>query len=140
MAQMDEDLVAAAREVMVRSYSPYSGYRVGAALLTADGTVVSGCNVESVSYGLSMCAERVAVGRAIAGGYREFRAIAVVTDGSEDVTPCGACRQVLAEFAPNLRVVLEGAGERRVRSLESLLPEPFEAPPNWRAQRDETGT
>jgi len=77
----DDQLMAVARKAMTRSHSPYSGYRVGSALLTSDGTMVSGCNVENVSYGLTMCAERVALGRAIAQGHRSFRAIAIATDG-----------------------------------------------------------
>jgi len=136
----DAGLIAAAREAMERAYSPYSGYRVGAALLTAGGSVVSGCNVENVSYGLTMCAERVAVGRAVALGHTKYRAIAIVTDGSAAVSPCGGCRQVLAEFAPDLKVVSQGLEERHVWSLTELLPEPFEAPPAWRGRKDEEGT
>ena len=136
----DDQLMAVARKAMTRSHSPYSGYRVGSALLTSDGTMVSGCNVENVSYGLTMCAERVALGRAIAQGHRSFRAIAIATDGSADLTPCGACRQVLAEFAPDLKVVTEGSGERRVWTLSALLPEPFTAPPDWHVRKDEKGT
>jgi cytidine deaminase len=121
----DEELVGLARECMRRSYSPYSGYRVGAALLCRDGSVVTACNVENVSYGLTMCAERVAVARAVSEGQRDFVAIAITSDGSEAVTPCGACRQVLAEFALDLRVVSQGTGRRRTRILRELLPEPF---------------
>jgi len=126
-----------AREAMEQAYAPYSGYRVGAALLATDGVVFTGCNVENVSYGLTVCAERAAVARAVVEGRRDFATIAIVTDGSADVTPCGACRQVLAEFAPDLRVVSEGAEARRERSLRALLPEPFVAPPGWRARQDE---
>ena len=133
----DEQLVALARDVMRRSYSPYSGYRVGAALLARDGSLVTACNVENVSYGLTMCAERVAVARAVSEGKRDFVAIAIATDGSETVTPCGACRQVLAEFAPALRVVSEGTGMRRVRTLSELLPDPFAAPPRGRVEKDD---
>ena len=131
---MDDDaLISVAREALERAYAPYSGYRVGAALLGEDGSVVTGSNVENVSYGLTMCAERVAVGKAVSEGVRRFVAVAVVTDGSASVTPCGACRQVLAEFAPDLRVICEGSTERRDWTLGELLPEPFEAPPEWRA-------
>lgn len=135
----DERLLAHARETMERAYAPYSGYRVGAALLASDGSVVTGCNVENVSYGLTMCAERAAVARALAEGRRGFRAIAITTDGSATIVPCGACRQVLAEFAPNMRVVSEGLGARRTWSLDELLPEPFEAPPEW-GRKDDEGT
>ena len=133
----DDQLIARARESMQRAYSPYSGYRVGAAILTDDGSVVTGCNVENVSYGLTVCAERGAVARAIAEGNRGFRTIAITTDGSAAVTPCGACRQVLAEFAPDLRVISEGLEVRHEWSLRELLPEPFEAPPERRGRKDQ---
>jgi cytidine deaminase len=135
----DERLLALAREGMERAYSPYSGYRVGAALLASDGSVVTGCNVENVSYGLTVCAERNAVARAVAEGKRSFTTIAITTDGSAAIQPCGACRQVLAEFAPDLRVVSQGRETRDEWSLRELLPEPFEAPPEWRARKDEEG-
>lgn len=132
----DERLIALARESMARAYAPYSGYRVGAALLTGDGSVVTGCNVENVSYGLTMCAERAAVARAVAEGKSGFRTIAIATDGSAAISPCGACRQVLAEFDPKMRVVSEGAGERHEWSLGELLPDPFEAPPGGWGRKD----
>lgn len=136
----DEHLITLAREGMERSYSPYSGYRVGAALLTGDGSVVTACNVENVSYGLTVCAERAAVTRAIAEGKGGFVTIAIATDGLAAIAPCGACRQVLAEFSPDLRVVSEGLSARRTWSLRDLLPDPFEAPPGWPGQKDEEGT
>ena len=135
----DSTLLERAREVMQRAYSPYSGYRVGAAILTEDGAVVTGCNVENVSYGLTVCAERAAVARAVGDGRRDFRTIAITTDGSGAIVPCGACRQVLAEFAPDIRVVSEGLETRSEWSLTELLPQPFEAPPLRRSQKDEEG-
>ncbi|UCC62742.1 MAG: cytidine deaminase [Anaerolineae bacterium] len=120
-------LIAAAREACQRAYAPYSGFCVGAALQTSSGRVFTGCNVENASYGLTICAERVAVGKAVAEGERNFDAIAIVSKGG--FMPCGACRQVLAEFNPDLRVIvadLEGSqGHNREFRLSELLPEAF---------------
>ena len=122
----EEALLLAARAVLERAHSPYSGVRVGAALLDSEGRVHLGCNVENASYGLTVCAERTAVGRAVAEGVRSFAAIAIATNLPHLLTPCGACRQVLSEFAPDLRVICEGAGgERKAWSLDQLLPEAF---------------
>lgn len=106
------------------AYAPYSHFRVGAALLAGDGTIYVGCNVENASYGLTVCAERNAVAHAVASGARDFVAILVVTENG--VTPCGACRQVLAEFNPQMAVILvDGVGNRRAYSLADLLPAAF---------------
>ena len=135
---MDDDgLVALARASKARAYAPYSGYRVGAALLAEDGTVYTGCNVENASYGLSVCAERVAVLRAVAEGRTRFRTLAVTTDDDTAVTPCGACRQVLHEVAPDLNVVSEGGVERRRWSLSQLLPDPFASARAAAGRKDE---
>jgi cytidine deaminase len=120
-----EDLLRQAREAREHAYAPYSGFRVGAALLCDDGTVFHGSNVENVSYGLTICAERGAVSAAVAAGARSFRAIAVVTDAEQVVWPCGACRQVLAEFAPSMTVLAEANGRREEKTLEELLPARF---------------
>ncbi len=124
--QHHERLVAAALEAQGRAYAPYSQFRVGAALLTSDGRVISGCNVENASYGLTVCAERVAVGAAVAAGIQRFAALAVAASGA--VTPCGACRQVLAEFAPNLPILLvdsDQPGRLVETNLGVLLPAAF---------------
>ena len=123
-----EALLAAAREAAGRAYVPYSGFPVGAAVLTADGTVVTGCNVENASYGLTVCGERVAVWAAATAGHRAIRAVAVATPASLGATPCGACRQVLNEFAPadaELVVLLDGEGGPEQIPLSALLPRSF---------------
>ncbi|MFZ5898166.1 MAG: cytidine deaminase [Bacillota bacterium] len=122
----NEELVKAALQARTRAYAPYSGFRVGVALLTAGGRVFTGCNVENASYGLTMCAERVAVGKAVSDGEREFVAIAVAGNGQEKCLPCGACRQVLAEFAPDLAVIAANEyGGYTVKRLSELLPQSF---------------
>ena len=121
-----ESLCAQARAVADRAYAPASNFHVGAALLATDGRTFVGCNVENSSYGLTVCAERNAVARAVADGARDFEAVVVYTQLSSPGSPCGACRQVLAEFSPNMRVVLIGDGEERVdTTLDALLPRAF---------------
>jgi cytidine deaminase len=116
-----EKLVDAAWRVRDAAYAPYSNFAVGAALLAADGRVFVGCNVENISYGLTNCAERVAIGAAVAAGVREFAAVAVVADTGVPISPCGACRQVLAEFGVPL-VILANRKEHLQFRLEELLP------------------
>jgi cytidine deaminase len=119
---MDWDsLVEAAWQARDRAYAPYSNFHVGAALLAADGRIFAGCNVENISYGLTNCAERVAIGAAVAAGVREFLAVAVVADTGVPISPCGACRQVLAEFGVPL-VMLANRATREQFRLEELLP------------------
>ena len=119
-----EELIGLAQEARQRAYAPYSHFAVGAALLARSGKVYSGCNVENVSYGLSICAERAAVFKAVSEGEREFEALAVVT--SCGGSPCGACRQVLAEFGSDVTVyVADAEGRYRTFTVEELLPEAF---------------
>ncbi|MCS6799463.1 MAG: cytidine deaminase [Myxococcota bacterium] len=119
-------LLAAARAARAHAHAPYSRFAVGAAVLAADGRIYAGCNVENASYGLSMCAERNALAAAIAAGARSLRAVAVIAPGPPVATPCGACRQVLAELAPRAAVLCASLDGRRLRtSVSSLLPRAF---------------
>ena len=121
----DAELLALARLAMENSYSPYSHYAVGAALLSADGRVFQGCNIENASFGLTNCAERTALFKAVSEGARDFTAIAIASNGSAPY-PCGACRQALNEFAPGLRVLVTwGEGEVDETTLPALLPHGF---------------
>jgi len=127
---MDRDvLLARARAVRERAYAPYSGFRVGAVLLGESGRLFEGCNVENASFGLTICAERAAVAAAVAAGETRFRALALVTGGPAPVAPCGACRQVLVEFEPELQVWAECEGVQVQWTLDQLLPEPFRGIP-----------
>jgi cytidine deaminase len=122
----DRELLELAREAVERSYAPYSAYRVGAALETADGTVFTGCNVENANYSNSVHAEELAISKAVEAGHREFERVAVSSDRRDGVTPCGMCRQSLAEFCEeSFRVICEGkegAGPV-VYTLGDLLPD-----------------
>ncbi len=119
------DLVARAREAMRNAWAPYSEFRVGAAIEAADGRVFVGCNVESASYGLTICAERMALGAAVAAGARSLRRVAVTTEVEPPAAPCGACRQLLAEFGLNLEVIAVGPASERRWTLAALLPDAF---------------
>jgi cytidine deaminase len=122
----DEELVRVASLARQRAHAPYSKYKVGAAIRTKRNKVHSGANVENASYGLTVCAERTAAFAAVNAGDTAFDTIAIVIDDERLPTPCGACRQVLAEFSPHMRVILATAGgKRKVTSLRDLLPDPF---------------
>jgi cytidine deaminase len=118
-----DELVATAREARENAYSPYSKFKVGAALRTASGRIFRGCNVENLSFGLTICAERNAVFAAVAAGETQFEAIAVVADSVQPVTPCGACRQVLIEFSGDLQIVSANLQDQRYETtIAALLP------------------
>jgi len=118
------ELVDLAREARDKAYAPYSGFAVGAALLAKSGRIYSGCNVENASYGLSICAERVAIFKAVCAGEQQFEALAVASETL--ATPCGACRQVLAEFGLDIQVIVAGLEEEReVYTVGDLLPVSF---------------
>jgi cytidine deaminase len=122
---MKNELREAASHARSQAYAPYSEFRVGAALLTASGVIVSGCNVENLSFGLTMCAERVCGRKAIAQGEKTFQTLAIIADSETSIVPCGACRQVLAEFAPSLLITSwTVAGLSQEFSLAELLPLP----------------
>ena len=125
-----EPLLAAALEVRRNSHSPYSRFAVGAALLTEDGVIFSGANVENRSFGVTLCAERSAFAAAVSAGHRHFRGVAIVTDTSPPGPPCGLCRETMTEFcAPGMPILLSNPqGERRWTTMGDLFPEPFRFP------------
>ena len=121
--QIEVKCAEAAATVRNHAYAPYSKFSVGAALLTSANRIFSGCNVENISFGLTMCAERVALGAALAAGERNFCLLTLVADSDEPIVPCGACRQVLAEFSPSLRIVSSNlSGQKAEFRLDQLLP------------------
>lgn len=123
-----QSLIAAARRAREHAVADFSKFKVGAALETAAGTIVTGCNVENATYGLTICAERVAMFKALSEGHRSFTRIAIVANTDEPTPPCGACRQILWEFGGDLEIVLANlADEKGVHRLMDLLPLPFDA-------------
>ena len=121
-----EELINKAVAAKEQAYAPYSRFRVGAAVLTEEGRCYTGCNVENASYGLTCCAERVAIFNAVAGGERRLQAIAIISDSEKYITPCGACRQVLIEFNPAMKVIMaDREGKYREATAAELLPESF---------------
>lgn len=120
------ELIEKAKEAMIYAYAPYSKFKVGAVVMTDDGSLFNGCNAENVSLGLSMCAERIAIYKAVSAGYRNFQILAVVCDTREPCTPCGACRQVMVEFSPEMDVVMANLHQEiRVKKAKDLLPDAF---------------
>ncbi|MGM0492804.1 MAG: cytidine deaminase [Armatimonadota bacterium] len=120
-----ERLIGAARTARERAVAPYSNFPVGAAVMCADGRVFEGCNIENAAYGLTICAERVALFSAVAAGCRQIDAIAIAGPDDEPLSPCGSCRQVMMELAPDADVIMAGETERRTRTVTDLLPEAF---------------
>ena len=128
MKSRKEELIVVANASRRRAYAPYSRFRVGAAIEATSGRVYTGCNIENSSYGLTICAERTAIFKAISEGERNFRAIAIVADGSDFTPPCGACRQVLFDLAGNIDIIMTNAkGRIRVTKLKNLLPMAFDS-------------
>ncbi len=123
-----QKLIEAAKRAKNNSYSPYSNFRVGAALLSKTGKIFTGCNIENSSYSLTICAERTAIFKAISEGQRKFRAIAISSDMKEIIPPCGACRQVLMDLASDIDVILCGSDKKPIIiKLSKLLPMPFDS-------------
>jgi len=119
-------LIEKAKEARLKAYAPYSKFIVGSAVMTDDGFIFTGCNVENISFGLSICAERVAIFKAISAGYQKFKAIAIVGDTRGPCVPCGACRQVMIEFSPEMDVIMTNLqNEIKIQKAKELLPNAF---------------
>ena len=128
MAISERELIAAARQARRHARAAFSSFKVGAALETRDGAIVTGCNIENATYGLTICAESVAMFKAVSEGHRHFRRVAIVADTQSPTPPCGACRQILWEFGGDLEVVLANLRRQHGRyRLGDLLPLPFDA-------------
>ncbi|MBU1035561.1 cytidine deaminase [bacterium] len=119
-------LIKEAEKARKRAYTPYSKFQVGAAVLCADGKIFSGCNIENASFGLTVCAERVAIFKAISEGSTKFEAIAVIGDTDKPCSPCGACRQVISEFSEDIPLIMANLkGDVKIKKIKELLPEAF---------------
>ena len=122
----DRELIDISKAAQKNSYSPYSNFKVGAALLCSDHSIYTGCNIENATYGATNCAERTAVFKAVSEGKRSFEAIAITSSGGGLTFPCGICRQVLGEFSPEIKVILENTdGSLQTFTLNELLPHCF---------------
>jgi len=127
MKHTEDELIAAAADVRKRAYAPYSNFKVGAAVETENGDIYTGCNVESASYGLTVCAERVAIWKAVSEGEKEFTEIAVVVDTEELTPPCGVCRQIIWEFCNDIPVIFANLkGDSEIVQMSELLPRAFD--------------
>lgn len=124
--RMIQKLIEVAKEASEKAYAPYSNYKVGASILTKSGKIYSGCNIENASFGATVCAERVAIFKAVSEGEREFEMIAIYIDDEKNIpSPCGICRQVMMEFSPEIKIVLSNGKEYKIFNLVELLPYPF---------------
>ncbi len=118
-------LIQHARQAQRSAYASYSNFHVGAAVMTDEGEIFDGCNIENSSYSLTICAERTAVFKAVSAGKKKFRSIAITSDDQGFITPCGACRQVLSEFSPHMEIILTAAsGKKKITTLDKLFPTP----------------
>ena len=136
MAKLSQELVGKAQQAKKRAYVPYSQFPVGAALLASNGRIYTGCNVEISSYGLTICAERTAIFKAISEGERNFKAIAIVSNDPEIISPCGACRQVLWDLAGNIDVIMSTPkGKTKTQKLKTLIPYAFDSKNLKRTQK-----
>ncbi len=120
-----EELISLAKKACDNAYAPYSKFNVGAALLTKNGKIFTGSNIENASYGATVCAERVAIFKAVSEGEREFESIAIYTNTDELSFPCGICRQVMIEFSKDLIIILSNEKEKKIYTLKEILPYPF---------------
>ena len=126
ISNAQKELYDTAREAITHSYSPHSKFAVGAALLTENGDRITGCNIENASFGLTMCAERVAVFKAVSDGHKNFKAIAIACESAANCPPCGACLQVLLEFAPEITIIYpDNSGDVIARKISEMLPHGF---------------
>ena len=124
-----DKLIAEAKMAREKAYAPYSNFKVGAAVLTSNGKIFSGCNIENSSYGLSICAERAAIFNAVSSGYKKFTKIVVVTDSEPPSSPCGACRQVIFEFGDDIEVIMANLkGDVKIEKIDKLLKDGFKIP------------
>ncbi len=123
---MSDELMNRAKEAAQSAYAPYSQYKVGSAILTSDGTIFTGCNIENVSYGLTICAERVVIYKAVSEGYKDFKTLAIYASDNKLPYPCGACLQVISEFCQELDIYISNSkGEVIKEKKSSLIPHPF---------------
>ena len=122
-----QKLINKAEEARLSAYAPYSKFTVGSAIMTKEGAIFTGCNIENASLGLSICAERVAIYKAVSSGYKSFKALAIIGDTEEPCTPCGACRQVMLEFSPDMEVIMTNLNQKiKITKAKELLPDIFQ--------------